>query len=334
MIKRLAVLDDYQGAAFAQPYWKKIENRIELEGYRDTLHDEERIVERLKPYQILVPIRERTQFTKGVFEKLPNLELLALTGKNSGHVDLAAATAQGILVTQTEGSGATAIEMTMALMLALAHRVAREDRAIREGLWQTGIGFDLAGKTLGVIGLGRIGGKIAAFGNHLGMKVIAWSENLTPEKATAAGATYVPLDDLFRQSDIVTLHLRLSERTRGLVTARHIGLMKPTGCLVNTARGPLLDENALVAALRDGKIGGAALDVFNTEPLPVNHPLRALENVVLSPHMGYVSAESYDQFFRQAIDNVAAYLDGRVPAGVMNPEVLQDGKLKKKIAVM
>ncbi len=334
MIKRLAVLDDYQGAAFAQPYWKKIENRIELEGYRDTLHDEERIVERLKPYQILVPIRERTQFSKRVLEKLPNLELLSLTGKNSGHVDLAAATAQGILVTQTEGSGATAIEVTMALMLAMAHRVAQEDRAIREGLWQTGMGFDLAGKTLGVIGLGRIGSKIAAFGNHLGMRVIAWSQNLTPEKATAAGATYTPLEDLFRQSDIVTLHLRLSDRTKGLVTAGRISLMKPTACLVNTARGPLIDENALVAALRDGKIRGAALDVFQTEPLPVDHPLRALENVVLSPHMGYVSAEAYDQFFRQAIDNIEAYLEGRVPAGAMNPEVLQDGKLKKKIAVI
>ena len=334
MIKRLAVLDDYQGAAFAQPYWKKIENRIELEGYRDTLHDEERIIERLKPYQILVPIRERTHFSKRVLENLPNLELLSLTGKNSGHVDLAAATAQGILVTQTEGSGATAIEITMALMLAMAHRVAQEDRAIREGLWQTGIGFDLAGKTLGVIGLGRIGSKIAAFGNHLGMEVIAWSQNLTPEKATAAGATYTPLEDLFRQSDIVTLHLRLSDRTKGLVSAGRISLMKPTACLVNTARGPLIDENALVAALRDGRIRGAALDVFQTEPLPVDHPLRALENVVLSPHMGYVSAEAYDQFFRQAIDNIEAYLQGRVPAGAMNPEVLQDGKLKKKIAVI
>ena len=331
MIKRLAVLDDYQGAGFAQPYWKRIENRIELEGYRDTLHDEERIVERLRPYQILVPIRERTQFTARVLGQLPQLELLSLTGKNSGHVDLAAATAHGILVTQTEGSGATAIEMTLALILAMAHRVPQEDRAIREGLWQTGIGFDLAGKTLGVIGLGRIGSKIAAFGNHLGMNVLAWSANLTPDKASAAGATYSPLDDLFRQSDIVTLHLRLSERTRGIVTARHLALMKPTACLVNTARGPLLDENALVAALRDARIRGAALDVFQTEPLPVNHPLRSLENVVLSPHMGYVSAESYDQFFRLAVENVEAYLDGRVPAGALNPEVLQDGKLRKKI---
>ena len=333
MITRLAVLDDYQGAALAQPYWKRLENRVELEGYSDTLHDEDRLIERLRPYEILVPIRERTHFTARVLERLPQLELLSLTGKNSGQVDLAAATAQGILVTQTAGSGATAIEMTMALILAMAHRVAQEDRAMREGLWQTGVGFDLAGKTLGVIGLGRIGSRIAAFGNHLGMRVLAWSANLTPEKATAAGATYAPLDELFEQSDIVTLHLRLSERTRGIVTARHISLMKPTACLVNTARGHLLDENALVAALRDGRIRGAALDVFHVEPLPVNHPLRSLENVVLTPHMGYVSAESFDQFFRLAIANVEAYLDGLEPAGAMNPEVLKDGKLRRKSAV-
>jgi phosphoglycerate dehydrogenase-like enzyme len=332
MIKRLAILDDYQGAAFAQPYWKRIENRVQLEGYRDTLQDEDRLVERLRPYQILVPIRERTHFSARVLQKLPVLELLSLTGKNSGQVDLAAATAAGILVTQTEGSGATAIEMTMALMLALAHRVAQEDRAMREGLWQTGMGFDLAGKTLGVVGLGRIGSRIADFGKHVGMKVLAWSANLTEERAAAAGATYTPLDDLFGQSDIVTLHLRLSERTREIVTARHISLMKPTGCLVNTARGQLLDENALVAALRDRRIRGAALDVFHTEPLPVDHPLRSLENVVLAPHMGYVSAESYDQFFRSSVDNVVAYLDGRVPAGAMNPEVWKDGKLSRKSA--
>jgi phosphoglycerate dehydrogenase-like enzyme len=332
MIKKLAILDDYQGAAFAQPYWKRIENRVALEGYRDTLHDEDRLVERLRPYHILVPIRERTHFSARVLQNLPALELLSLTGKNSGQVDLAAATAQGILVTQTEGSGATAIEMTMALMLALAHRVAQEDRAMREGLWQTGMGFDLAGKTLGVVGLGRIGSRIATFGKHLGMQVLAWSAHLTEETATAAGAIYTPLDDLFRHSDVVTLHLRLSERTRGIVTARHISLMKPTACLVNTARGHLLDENALVAALRDGRIRGAALDVFYTEPLPVDHPLRLLENVVLAPHMGYVSAESYDQFFRASVDNVAAYLEGRMPAGAMNPEVWKDGKLSRKSA--
>jgi phosphoglycerate dehydrogenase-like enzyme len=333
MIKSLAILDDYQGAAFSQPYWKQLQGRVELEAYRDTLHDEEPLVERLRPYQILVPIRERTQFSERILEQLPALELLSLTGKNSGQVDLAAATAQGILVTQTSGSGATAIEMTMALMLALAHRVAPEDRAMRQGLWQTGIGFDLAGKTLGILGLGRIGSRIASFGNHLGMRVLAWSANLTEQKAAAAGATYAPLDDLFRQSDIVTLHLRLSDRTREIVTARHLALMKPTACLVNTARGYLVDENALVAALRDKRIAGAALDVFQTEPLPEAHPLRSLENVVLSPHMGYVSAESYNQFFRAAVDNIDAYLSGRVPAGALNPEVLTDGRSRRKPAV-
>jgi phosphoglycerate dehydrogenase-like enzyme len=327
------LLDDYQGGAFAQPYWRRLDNRVELKVYRDTVHDEDRLIKRLRPYQILVPIRERTHFSAHVLQQLPALELLSLTGKNSGQVDLAAATALGILVTQTEGSGATAVEMTMALILALAHRVAQEDRAMREGLWQTGMGFDLADKTFGIVGLGRIGSRIAAFGKHLGMRVLAWSANLTEEKAIAAGTTYAQLDDLFRQSDIVSLHLRLSDRTRGIITARLLSLMKPTACLVNTARGHLLDENALVAALQDGRIRGAALDVFQMEPLPIDHPLRSLENVVLAPHMGYVSAESYDQFFRAAVDNVEAYLDGRVPAGAMNPEVLTGGRLSGKSTV-
>jgi phosphoglycerate dehydrogenase-like enzyme len=210
--------------------------------------------------------------------------------------------------------------MTLALILAIAHRVSQEDRAIRKGLWQTGMGFDLSGKTLGIVGLGRIGSEIAAFGKQLGMHLLAWSENLTEQKAAAAGATYTPLDDLLRQSDIVTLHLRLSERTRGLITARHISLMKPTACLVNTARGHLLDEQALVNALRENRIRGAALDVFQEEPLPVDHPLRSLENIVLTPHMGYVSEQSYDLFFRQAVENIEAYLDGRIPPGALNPE--------------
>jgi phosphoglycerate dehydrogenase-like enzyme len=216
--------------------------------------------------------------------------------------------------------------MTMALMLAVAHRVTQEDRAIRRGLWQTGMGFDLSGKVLGIVGLGRIGSQIAAFGNHLGMRVLAWSANLTEQKAAVAGAAYTPLDDLFRQSDLVTLHLRLSERTRGIITARHISLMRPTACLVNTARGHLLDEAALVSALRENRIRGAALDVFQSEPLPIDHPLRSMENVVLAPHMGYVTAESYDQFFRQAVENIEAYLDGRVPAGAVNPEVLGESR--------
>jgi phosphoglycerate dehydrogenase-like enzyme len=195
---------------------------------------------------------------------------------------------------------------------------------MHQGLWQTGIGFDLSGKVLGIVGLGRIGTRIAAFGNHVGMRVLAWSANLTEQKAAAAGATYAELDDLLRQSDIVTLHLRLSERTNRIITARHISLMKPNASFVNTARGQLVDEAALVEALRAKSIRGAALDVFEAEPLPADHPLRSLENVILTPHMGYVTEDSYDQFFRQAVDNIESYLDGRVPAGAMNPQVLAD----------
>jgi phosphoglycerate dehydrogenase-like enzyme len=321
-VKKLALLDDYQGAGISQPYWRRLAARITLEGFRDTLHDDSKLVERLRPFQIVVPIRERTHFSARILQQLPELELLSLTGKNSGQVDVAVATEQGILVTQTQGSGPSAIEMTMALMLALAHRVSQEDRAMHLGLWQTGIGFDLSGKVLGILGLGRIGTRIAAFGNQLGMRVLAWSANLTEEKAAAAGATYVDLDDLFRQSDMVTVHLRLSERTNHIITARHISLMKPTASFVNTARGQLVDEQALFDALRARRIRGAALDVFQTEPLPVNHPLRSLENVILTPHMGYVTEDSYDQFFSQAVENIEAYLDGRVPAGAMNPQVL------------
>ena len=321
-MKKLALLDDYQGAGISQPYWRRLATHVALEGFRDTLHDESKLVERLRPFQIVVPIRERTHFSARILQQLPELELLSLTGKNSGQVDVAVATEQGILVTQTQGSGPSAIEMTMALMLALAHRVPQEDRAMHLGSWQTGIGFDLSGKVLGILGLGRIGTRIAAFGNQLGMRVLAWSANLTKENAAAAGATYVDIDDLFRQSDIVTVHLRLSERTNHIVTARHISLMKPTACFVNTARGQLVNEQALFDALRTGRIRGAALDVFQTEPLPVNHPLRSLENVILTPHMGYVTEDSYDQFFSRAVENIEAYLDGRVPAGAMNPQVL------------
>jgi phosphoglycerate dehydrogenase-like enzyme len=323
-VKKVALLDDYQGAGISQPYWRRLAARIALEGFRDTLHDESELVERLRPFQIVVPIRERTHFSAPILRQLPKLELLSLTGKNSGQVDMAAATEQRILVTQTEGSGPSAIEMTMALMLALAHRVPQEDRAMHLGLWQTGIGFDLSGKVLGIVGLGRIGTRIAAFGNQLGMRVLAWSANLTEQKAAAARATYVELDDLCQQSDIITLHLRLSERTNQIITARHISLMKATACFVNTARGQLVDEEALVDALRAGRIRGAALDVFHTEPLPVNHPLRSLENVILTPHMGYVTEDSYGQFFRQAVENIESYLEGRVPAGAMNPQVFAD----------
>ena len=194
---------------------------------------------------------------------------------------------------------------------------------MRAGRWQTGIGVELAGKTLGILGLGRIGSRIAAFGKLLGMRVIAWGPTLTEERAAAGGVTFVPLDTLFRESDVVSLHLRLSERTRGLVTAHHLSLMKPTAYLINTARGPLVDEAGLVVALKERRIAGAGLDVFDVEPLPANHPLLALDNVVLTPHTGYVTQEAYHIFFRQVVENIEGYLDGKLPPRTLNPDAME-----------
>lgn len=319
-MKRLAILDDYQGEVLSLAYWQRLAGRVHIDHYRDTLSDEEALVRRLGSYEILVPIRERTRFPASLLARLPALELLALTGRNSGHVDVAAATARGVLVAETGGSGAAAIELTIGLIVATVRRIAQEDRALRAGRWQTSIGMELAGKTLGVVGLGRIGSRIAVFGQFLGMRVLAWGPTLTPERATAAGTTYVPLETLLGESDVVTLHTRLSDLTRGMITARRLALMKPTAWLINTARGPLVDEAALIDALRHRRIAGAGLDVFDMEPLPPGHPLLALDNVVVTPHIGYVTREAYDVFFRQVVENVEAFLDGKVPARALNSE--------------
>jgi len=293
--------------------------------YRDTLQAEDALARRLGPYDVLVLIRERTRFPSSLLERLPRLELLALTGRNSGHVDVTAATARGVLVTETEGSGPAAIEHTIGLLMALVRRIPQEDRAMREGRWQTGLGVELAGKTLGILGLGRIGNRIAAFGKFLSMRVLAWGPTLTDERAAASGAMRVPLETLFRESDVISLHLRLSDQTRGLVTAEQFCLMKPTAYLINTARGPLVDEAALIAALHEHRIAGAALDVFDIEPLPRDHPFLALENVVVSPHMGYVTNEAYHHFFRQVVESIEHHLDGRLPPRTLNPEAMGRG---------
>jgi phosphoglycerate dehydrogenase-like enzyme len=321
-VKRIAVLDDYQGAVLSLPCWARLAGWATVDVFRDTPASEGALVDRMRPYEIIVPIRERTRFTASLLERLPSLELLALTGRNSGHVDVAAATSRGILVTETEGSGASAVELSMGLILALVRRIPQEDHAMRQGLWQTGLGGELAGKTLGIVGLGRIGTRIAAFGRFLGMRVLAWGPTLTDERAGAAEARRVSLDDLFRESDIVSIHLRLSERTRGLIGAHELSLMKPTSYFVNTARGALVDEAALTTALRERRIAGAALDVYEVEPLPPDHPLVSLDNVVLSPHMGYVTHEAYQLFFNQAVENIQSYLEGRLPPRALNPEVM------------
>lgn len=321
-MKRAALLDDYQGQVLALPYWQRLGSRVRLDPYRDTLADEETLVGRLAPYEILIAIRERTRFPASLLNRLPALELLALTGRNSGHVDVAAATARGVLVAETTGSSVAAIELTFGLIIATVRRLAQEDRALREGRWQTSIGVDLAGKTLGVVGLGRIGSRVAAFGQFLGMRVLAWGPTLTPERAAAAGVAFTPLETLMAESDVVTLHTRLSPLTRGLITARHLALMKPTAYLINTARGALVDEAALLDVLRHRRIAGAGLDVFDLEPLPAGHPFLALDNVVLTPHIGYVTREAYDAFFSQVVENIEAFLDGKIPPRALNPEAL------------
>jgi phosphoglycerate dehydrogenase-like enzyme len=298
--------------------WKRLVGRATCDAFQDTLSSDDSLAERLAPYEIVVPTRERTFFRAGLIARLPALRLIAIGGRWTGQVDLAAAAARGIVVTDTEGSGVNAFEHTVALMMALVRRVPQEDRATRAGTWQTPpIGVDMYGRTLGIIGLGRIGGKMAAFGRLLGMRVLATGLTLTDQRAIAAGATRVDLDTLMRESDVVSVHYRLSEKTRGLITARHLALMKPTAFLVNTARGPIVDEAALVDVLRARRIAGAALDVFDVEPLPTAHPLLGLDNVVLTPHLGFVTAEGYGIFFGQAVESILAYLDGKTPPRVV-----------------
>jgi phosphoglycerate dehydrogenase-like enzyme len=317
-MKRIAIIDDWGGMVSGLPIWQRLEGRARIDAFGDTLASEDALAERLAPYEIVVPTRERTFFRAGLLGRLPALRMIAIGGRWTGQVDLAAAAAKAIVVTDTEGSGVNAFEHTVALMMALVRRVPQEDRATREGRWQTPpIGVDMDGKTLGIIGLGRIGGKMAAFGRLLGMRVLATGITLTDQRAAAAGATRVDLDTLLRESDVVSVHYRLSDKTRGLITARHLALMKPGAFLVNTARGPIVDERALVEALRARRIAGAALDVFDVEPLPKGHPLLALDNVVLTPHLGFVTAEGYGIFFGQATESILAYLDGKTPPRVV-----------------
>lgn len=319
-MKRVAILDDYQGAALSVPSWERLHGRVILDVFRDTVTNEDDLAGRLRPYEIVVLIRERTRFPASLLARLPRLELLALTGRNLGQVDEGAATGRGILLADTDGSGGSPVELTIGLMLAAARRIPQEDAALRAGRWQTSLGVELRGKTLGILGLGRIGRRIAAFGQFLGMRVLAWGPTLTEERAAAGGVARVALDRLFEESDMVNIHLRLSDGTRGLVTEDLLRRMKSTALLINTARGPIVDEAALRSVLAEGRIAGAGLDVYDAEPLPKDHPFLRLDNVVLTPHLGYVTHETYAIFFRQVVENIAAHLEGRVPPRCINPE--------------
>ncbi|MFP1816186.1 D-2-hydroxyacid dehydrogenase family protein [Lonsdalea quercina] len=307
---KIAILDDYQGVALASADWSAVQSRANITVFRDHLADESALIARLRPFDALCVMRERTPLTARLLARLPNLKFIASTSARNASIDIAAARAQGITVSATQGRGNGAPELTWALLLAAARHLPAECASLRSGGWQVGIGADLEGSTLGILGLGKIGARVAAIGRAFGMNVMAWSQNLTPEAAQAAGVTWVDKATLLRESDWLSLHLVLSERTRGIIGASDLALMKPTAWLINTSRGPLVDEAALIEALSQQTLAGAALDVFSSEPLPDNHPFRTLNNVMATPHIGFVTHHTYRVFYEETVQNLQAWLDG------------------------
>jgi phosphoglycerate dehydrogenase-like enzyme len=308
---KIAILDDYQNVALRMADWSALADRAQITVFNDHVTDPAAVVERLLPFDVVCVMRERTPLPREVIQHLPQLKLIASTGPRNAAIDMAAAKARGISVTATGYSSLPAIEMTWALILGSSRHIVQESKAVRDGGWQTALGQDLDGKVLGVLGLGNIGRQVARIGGAFGMNIIAWSENMTPEIASAAGATLVTKHDLFRQADIITIHLLLSKRTRGLVGSSELELMKPTSRLINTSRGQIVDEDALIKALQSRAIAGAALDVFNEEPLPPLHPFRSLDNVLATPHIGYVAENLYRTFYTDAVAAITAWLDER-----------------------
>jgi phosphoglycerate dehydrogenase-like enzyme len=305
---RVAILDDYQNVALSMADWSDVAARADITVFTDHLPDQDAVVERLAPFDVVCVMRERTPLPRTVIERLPRLKMIASTGPFNASIDVAAAKERGICVSTTGGFVESTVELTWALILNTARRIVDECLSVRSGGWQTSVGRQLGGAVLGVLGLGRIGTRVARVGTAFGMDVIAWSTNLTPEAAEQSGATYVSRDELFRRADVLTIHLVLSERTRGLVGAAELGLMKPTALLINTSRGPIVDETALIDALRSHRLAGAGLDVFGAEPLPAGHPLRSLENLVATPHIGYVADRVYRTFYGEAATKIAGWL--------------------------
>ena len=310
---KIAVLDDWQNIARSSADWAPLEAKAEVIFFQDTLAEGDALVARLADFNVLMTMRERTRFPASLIGRLPKLRMLNITGMRNASVDVAALQARGVVVCRTEsGEGGEATsELTLCLMLSAARRVPAGDAAVRAGHFQKGIppGFTLAGKTLGLIGLGRLGSSVAGYAKALGMNVIAWSPNLTSERAATAGVVYASKDDLMGRADIVSIHMVLSPSTAGLIGRRELALLKPGAVLVNTSRGPLVDEAALIEALQRGGIV-AALDVYDREPLPANHPLLHTPNTILSPHLGYCVRENYSLFYRQSVENVLAFLSG------------------------
>jgi phosphoglycerate dehydrogenase-like enzyme len=319
-LHRCAILDDYQNVALQMADWASLAGEVEFTVFNAPLGGPEEIARALQGFDMVVLMRERTAFPRRLIEALPDLKLLISTGKRNWMLDVEAARERGIVACSTETTGNPTTAVAIALMLELTRRIGYESERLKHGApWQSTLGVDIEGKTLGLIGLGRLGQKVAKIARALDMKVIAWSQNLTAERCAAAGVELAPSKEaLLREADIVSLHVVLSERTRGLIGQAEFALMKPTAYLINTARGPIVEEAALIAALRSKRIAGAGLDVYDIEPLPADHPLRALDNVVLSPHLGYVTAENFRTCYAGVVEDIRAYLDGK-PIRLLQP---------------
>ena len=317
MAVQIAVIDDWQDVARDVVDWSVLDSLGEVTFVHDYPADNTVLAERLERFQVICVMRERTRFDEDLLQRLPNLKLLVTGGMRNAALDMPAAARLGIKVCGTDSYKHAAPELTWALIMAATRNLLNEANALRTGQWQQGLGGDLHGRTLGILGLGSIGQKVAQFGQVFGMRVIAWSENLTAERAEQAGVTYVSKQELFEQADVLSVHMVLSERSRGLVDAQALAWMKPTALLVNTARGPIVDEAALIKALQKQQIAGAALDVFDQEPLPALHPFRTFDNVLATPHVGYVSLQNYEQFFSQMIEDIQACAAGE-PVRLLN----------------
>jgi phosphoglycerate dehydrogenase-like enzyme len=317
MTYRCAILDDYQNVALQVADWSKIKGDVEIKVFNQALGSPQNVIAALKGFNIVCLMRERTLFQRDVISALPDLKLIVTSGARNAAIDVAAANERQIPVCGTETVGNPTAALTIGLMIELTRKIGYENHQLKAGArWQTTLGVELFGKTLGIVGLGKLGGKVATIAKALDMKVIAWSQNLTEGTASAGGATLVSKEELFKQSDLITVHLQLSQRTRGLIGAAELGLMKPTAYFINTSRGPIADEKALLSALQGKKIAGAGIDVYDVEPLPVDHPFRKLDNAVITPHLGYVTAENYRRFYGQMVDNIRGWLDGK-PARVI-----------------
>lgn len=316
---RVAILDDFQKIARSLVDWSPVERRAEITVFHDHLSDQDRLVERLRDFDIVMLMRERTPFPRAVIERLPKLKLLLTTGMGNRSIDMQAATERGITVCGTDGGSMPTAELAWGMIIGLARHIPTEDRATRLGSWQTDLGDGLGGKTLGVLGLGKLGAQVAKVGLAFNMTVIAWSQNLTEERCQAVGVTKAASkDELLAQADVVSIHLVLSERTRGLIGRREFGLMKPTAYLINTSRGPIVDQAALIQALEAKKIAGAGVDVYDIEPLPLDSPMRRLPRSIITPHLGYATEGNYREGYGKTVENIVAFLDGR-PLRILNP---------------